>query len=44
MFDLHNQLGNKWAIISRKMNGRSDNAIKNRFYSRLRKGLKTMNN
>jgi hypothetical protein len=32
-----NELGTKWAEISRLIKGRSDNAIKNRWYSGLRK-------
>ena len=31
-----NQLGTKWSIISKEMPGRSDNSIKNRWYSKLR--------
>lgn len=43
MFDLHNEVGNKWAIIGSKLNGRSDNCVKNHFYSRLRKSLRKIN-
>lgn len=43
LFDLHNQLGNKWAVIGGQLSGRTDNAVKNHFYSRLRKALKRLN-
>ncbi|OHS96182.1 hypothetical protein TRFO_10103 [Tritrichomonas foetus] len=31
-----NELGTKWAVISKMMPGRSDNSIKNRWYSKLK--------
>ena len=37
IFDLHKQLGNKWADIAKELPGRSDNCIKNYFYSTHRK-------
>ena len=40
---MHAQIGNKWALIAQKMPGRSDNCIKNHFYSRLRKTLRRLN-
>jgi hypothetical protein len=47
---LHNKYGNKWAIIAEQLKGRylvfylrTDNCIKNHFYSRLRKGLRKVN-
>lgn len=43
MFKLHNELGNKWAVIGCKMGGKSDNRVKNHFYSLLRKALRKMN-
>jgi myb proto-oncogene protein len=43
LFELHNQLGNKWAVMGAQLGGRTDNAVKNHFYSRLRKALKRLN-
>lgn len=37
LFLSHQQLGNKWAEISREIPGRTDNSIKNHFYSTVRK-------
>ena len=36
----HENLGNKWAEISKLLPGRSDNCIKNYFYSDLRKKIR----
>lgn len=35
----HNQIGNKWARIAKVLKGRTDNQIKNRFYSISRRAL-----
>jgi|LauGreStaDraftv2_3_1035109.scaffolds.fasta_scaffold118547_1 Myb-like DNA-binding domain len=32
------QLGNKWASIARMLERRTDNQVKNRFHSKLRRG------
>ena len=37
IFELHKKLGNKWADIAKELPGRSDNCIKNYFYSTHRK-------
>ncbi|OMJ69907.1 hypothetical protein SteCoe_32254 [Stentor coeruleus] len=37
LFSIHSKLGNKWAEISNYLAGRTDNSIKNHFYSTLRK-------
>ncbi|XP_024994052.1 transcription factor MYB30-like [Cynara cardunculus var. scolymus] len=34
--DIHNKLGNKWAIMAAKLPGRSDNDIKNYWHTRLK--------
>ena len=36
-------MGNKWASIARSLPGRTDNCVKNRLYSLLRKGLRIIN-
>jgi len=43
MYQLHDDLGNKWAIISQKLPGRTDNCVKNHFYSKLRKAVRKLN-
>jgi hypothetical protein len=44
LFSLQEKHGNHWAKISRGLPGRSDNSIKNYFYSCLRKALRKVNN
>ena len=37
--EAHSKLGNRWSEISKTIPGRTDNAIKNHFYSVLRKNI-----
>lgn len=37
IFELQSQIGSKWAEIARRLPGRTENSIKNRFYSTLRR-------
>ncbi|OMJ81481.1 hypothetical protein SteCoe_18048 [Stentor coeruleus] len=43
LFEKHIELGNKWADISRFLQGRTDNSIKNHFYSMLRRQYRKLN-
>ena len=50
LFHLHDELGNKWAIIAAKLGGRyqkglirTDNSVKNHFFAKLRKSMRKMN-
>jgi DNA-binding PadR family transcriptional regulator len=36
--------GNKWGVIEKKMEGKTDNCLKNKFYSTVRKGFRKLNN
>lgn len=40
LFDLHNQLGSQWKKISLEFRGRTDNFLKNQFFSLLRRSLR----
>lgn len=39
----HGDLGNRWSVIAAQMATKDDSAIKNKFYSTLRKGLRKIN-
>ena len=40
LFKLHHKFGNKWKIISEYFPGRTDNIVKNQFFSLVRKSLR----
>ncbi len=40
LFAAHRQYGNKWAEIAKHIKGRTDNVVKNHFYSTLRRELR----
>jgi hypothetical protein len=43
LFALHEEVGNKWSLIAHQLPGRSDNCVKNHFYSRLRRAIRKLN-
>lgn len=40
LFQLHNKTGNRWKIIAKEFEGRTDNTIKNQFFSIIRRSLR----
>jgi hypothetical protein len=42
LFEAHSQLGNKWADISQILQGRTDNSIKNHYYSAVRREFRRL--
>ena len=40
LFEVHSNSGNKWSLIAKILPGRTDNAIKNHFYSSLRRAYR----
>ena len=43
LFQCHQEYGNKWKSIAAHLRGRTDNDIKNKFYSSMRKKLRKIN-
>jgi hypothetical protein len=37
LFEFHRDCGNKWSVVANKLPGRTDNSIKNHFYSTIRR-------
>ena len=43
LFSLQRIYGNKWSVIAKHLPGRTDNSIKNHFYSTLRRNIRAYN-
>lgn len=43
LIELHNHYGNRWALIAKYFEGRTDNCVKNYMNSTLRKSLRLLN-
>ena len=43
LFDYHDTKGAKWSEIGKLLSGRSDNCVKNKFYSKLKKTVRKLN-
>lgn len=42
LFDAHAAIGNRWKDITKMMSGRTDNDVKNHFYSTVRRALRRL--